>query len=186
MPEIPHDPRSRAPISLTWMNCDAADKSSDLRSSRKHCKPIGDVRGGISPSGSFEKEGPFRSSAPRDGTNGPSDSEGSRGARCRKDLGHSRRRWPLTPLTPRGVSKLRRRGPLTPLTQRGARTPPTPQNTGALYSDHREPTLHPSASLRTSSVSSPRRNSASDAGSVASNTPLIFRPATAESSMRIR
>ena len=88
------------------------------------------MRGEVPPSGSFEREGPRRSSAPRgsavpfsearfappsgctwmytlglrgagtaqrNGTNGPSDSEGSRGARCRKEGPHLARRKPPTP-----------------------------------------------------------------------------------------
>jgi len=55
-------------------------------------KPAPDVsarrRGGVPHPGSFEQEGPCRSSAPRDGTNGPSDSDGSRGARCRDEAPH--------------------------------------------------------------------------------------------------
>src|SRR5690606_229747 len=60
-------------------------------------------------SGSFGREGSRRSSAPRDGTNGPSDSEGSRGARCRKEVPHLGGVQELTPLRRHCIHPPRRR-----------------------------------------------------------------------------
>ena len=117
-----------SPESELKSNVDGCRAGAEPRA--KSLGRFGGVGSVLSRPGSFGREGSRRSSAPRDGTNGPSDSEGSRGARCREDLGH--------PPGDADHHRLRQ--------QRSANAPPATQTTAAsdsnaapMHRRHRRP-----------------------------------------------